>query len=152
MKKLVNEIIVILVLILAMYLISTSGIVFEEDKTKNGETNVNNNFTSNGNILETKIEEDTRIKKLRKAKESLMLYRLYKKDKLIEPVLVVLDDRSIDLNTANAYELTFLKGIGKSLSQRIVEYRIENGAFYSVEDIVKVKGIGKKKLEKIVNQ
>ena len=35
-----------------------------------------------------------------------------------------------------------LPGIGQTLSQAIVAYREENGVFSSVEDIMKVDGIG----------
>ncbi len=153
MKKLINEVVVIIVLVLAMYLISTSGIIFESGNIKDNTIDNRNYIKDNGSSLITgKTITDSRINKLKKAKENLVLYRLYKRNKLIEPVLVVLDDRSIDINTANAYELTFLNGIGKSLSKRIIAYRVENGVFYYIEDLVKVKGIGQKKLEKILTQ
>ena len=38
--------------------------------------------------------------------------------------------------------MTKLPGIGPALSQAIVEYREENGNFSSIEDIMKVSGIG----------
>lgn len=50
----------------------------------------------------------------------------------------------IDINTADAKQLSQLKGIGNSYAVRIVEYREQNGAFQVPEDIMKVKGIGKK--------
>ena len=52
----------------------------------------------------------------------------------------------IDLNFATKEELCSLNGIGDTLSDRIIEYRKHN-YFYSVEDITKVSGIGKKFLE-----
>ncbi len=153
MKKLVNEVITILLLILAMYLISTAGINEQTGLAEQNKKHTNNTSESQQATLNKEYQlADTRIKKLKKAKESLGLYRLYKGEKLIEPVAVVIDGRSIDINTANAYQLTFLRGIGKALSKRIIEYRIENGIFYNIEDLVKVKGIGKKKLAKILNQ
>lgn len=48
----------------------------------------------------------------------------------------------ININTASAAELEALSGIGKALSQRIIAYRMANGPFASVEDVLKVKGIG----------
>ncbi len=143
MKKLVNEIITILLLIIAMYLITSAGLVDENNKPTVGEQIA---------LKNERELTDSRVKKLKKAKESLRLYRLYKREKLIEPVVVIIDGRSIDINTANAYELKFLKGIGKSLSKRIIEDRIENGIFYKLDDLVRVKGIGQKKLAKILNQ
>ena len=42
-----------------------------------------------------------------------------------------------------------LPGIGKSKAQAIVAYREEQGPFSSVDDLVNVKGIGKKLLAKL---
>jgi len=50
----------------------------------------------------------------------------------------------VNINTATAEELTVLKYVGEALSQRIVEYREEHGAFVSPEDIVKVPGVGQR--------
>jgi competence protein ComEA len=53
----------------------------------------------------------------------------------------------VNINTATADELTVLKHVGEALSQRIVEYREEHGAFKSPEDIVKVPGVGQRVYE-----
>jgi len=53
----------------------------------------------------------------------------------------------VNINTATAEELTVLKHVGEALSQRIVEYREEHGAFKSPEDIVKVPGVGQRVYE-----
>ena len=55
----------------------------------------------------------------------------------------------IDINTADAITLDQgLKGVGEKTAQAIVEYRTQNGPFKSVDDLTKVKGVGKATLEK----
>jgi comEA protein len=55
----------------------------------------------------------------------------------------------VNINTASAAELDLLPGIGPALAKRIVEDREKNGHFARVDDIVRVKGIGPKTLEKL---
>ncbi|MDX8389194.1 MAG: helix-hairpin-helix domain-containing protein [Mariprofundaceae bacterium] len=57
---------------------------------------------------------------------------------------------SIDVNSADATQLTQVKGIGAKTAAAIIAYRVEHGAFKSLDDLVKVKGIGKKKLAKLL--
>jgi competence protein ComEA len=54
---------------------------------------------------------------------------------------------AVDINRASVKELSSLKGIGTKKAKAIVEYR-KLHCFKNVDDIVKVKGIGKKFLEK----
>ncbi len=55
----------------------------------------------------------------------------------------------ININTATAEELQMLPGIGASTAQGIVAFRNANGPFKSIEDLVKVRGIGEKKFNSI---
>lgn len=55
----------------------------------------------------------------------------------------------IDINSAEISELTELPGIGESIAARIKEYRDKNKKFGNINELLKVKGIGKKKFEKI---
>ncbi len=60
-----------------------------------------------------------------------------------------IEDKKININTADAEQLTLLPGIGEVIAQRIVDYRTENGPFQSVDDIINVSGIGETKLEQL---
>lgn len=55
----------------------------------------------------------------------------------------------VNINTASAAELQTLSGIGPSMAQSIIDERTQNGAFASVDDLMRVSGIGEKKLSKI---
>jgi len=55
----------------------------------------------------------------------------------------------IDINTATLQELELLPGVGPSIAQRIIDYRVENGKFNAIEDIMKVRGIGQATFEKM---
>ena len=55
----------------------------------------------------------------------------------------------VDLNSASKRELMGLPGIGEVIAERILVYREEHGAFGSVAELLKINGIGKKKLELI---
>ena len=55
----------------------------------------------------------------------------------------------VDINKADADTIAAeLTGIGATKAEAIVAYREANGPFKQVEDIVNVKGIGEKTLEK----
>ena len=59
------------------------------------------------------------------------------------------NDGRININTATEQQLTLLPGIGETIAKRIIEYRTENGNFTTVEDLMKVSGIGEKKFEQM---
>ncbi len=53
----------------------------------------------------------------------------------------------VDLNTASKQLLTYVSGLGAQLAQNIVDYRTENGAFTSRNQLKKVKRMGAKSFE-----
>ena len=57
--------------------------------------------------------------------------------------------RRVNINTAAAGELETLPGTGPVLAQRLLEYRLANGAFRRPEDIRNVKGIGDSTFEQL---
>ena len=55
----------------------------------------------------------------------------------------------VNVNTASAEEISEnLKGIGPSKAQLIVDYRDANGTFLHVDELVNVKGIGIKTVDR----
>jgi competence protein ComEA len=59
---------------------------------------------------------------------------------------------SVDINSATVKEFTSLKGVGEKKAQAIVEYRTQIKCFQSLDELVKVKGIGTKLLDKIKDE
>lgn len=53
----------------------------------------------------------------------------------------------VNINTATVEELKTLKGVGEKKAEAIIEYRKKNGSFQTKEDLMKVRGIGKKLFE-----
>ena len=53
----------------------------------------------------------------------------------------------VNINTATVEELKTLKGVGEKKAEAIIEYRKKNGSFKTKEDLMKVRGIGKKLFE-----
>ena len=59
---------------------------------------------------------------------------------------------AVNVNAASQQELEALPGIGPAKAKAIVEYRAQNGAFKSVDELTKVKGIGPAVLAKLKDQ
>ncbi|QBK54530.1 ComE operon protein 1 [Neisseria gonorrhoeae] len=59
---------------------------------------------------------------------------------------------AVNINAASQQELEALPGIGPAKAKAIAEYRAQNGAFKSVDDLIKVKGIGPAVLAKLKDQ
>lgn len=55
----------------------------------------------------------------------------------------------INLNSATVEQLQSLPGIGPATAKNIVEHRTKAGKFNRIEEIIKVKGIGEKKFQRI---
>jgi len=70
----------------------------------------------------------------------------YSKSKTISKKLL---PHSININTANQKELELLPRIGPATAKHILEYRKAKGAFKTMDELVNVKRIGPKTLEKI---
>ncbi|WP_026767847.1 helix-hairpin-helix domain-containing protein [Selenomonas ruminantium] len=55
----------------------------------------------------------------------------------------------VNINTADEKALDTLPGVGPAMAKRIIEYRETEGAFQSIEDIKKIRGIGEAKFAKM---
>ncbi len=57
--------------------------------------------------------------------------------------------QKVNINRAEAWLLEALPGIGEVRAQAIIDYRQQNGPFHSINELVKVDGIGTAIYEKI---
>ena len=57
----------------------------------------------------------------------------------------------VNINTASLEELDKLPGIGPSIAQQIIDYRMEHGAFNNIYELINISGIGEKKLAAILD-
>lgn len=66
-----------------------------------------------------------------------------------EGSVVAQDGGLVNINTADAVELQRLPGVGEATAAAIIAEREAGGPFASVDDLVRVDGIGEKKLAKM---
>src|SRR5213082_3963839 len=57
--------------------------------------------------------------------------------------------KPVNINTATSEELQQVPGIGPATAKKILTMRKSYGAFKSVDDLLAIKGLGKKRLEKM---
>lgn len=86
------------------------------------------NKVSNSEVAQSNIEENVPKEESSKEKADLT--------------------KKINIKSASKSQLMNLPGIGEKTAEKIIEYRTSYG-FINIEDIMKVKGIGVKKFEKI---
>ena len=98
-----------------------------EERTSNLQENVLKNKRTSNSPNKFSPKEDA-VRKADKEKQKIVL--------------------PININTASEKELDALPGIGPAIARRIVEYR-STQPFMKIEDIMLVKGIGKKKFAKL---
>jgi len=91
-------------------------------------------------LSEIQLEKSDEIKK---TADSLLVIKesLPKKD--FKP------DKKININKALEADLMLLPGVGEITAERIIEFREKNNGFKSTEELMKIKGIGEKKFEKL---
>lgn len=62
----------------------------------------------------------------------------------------ILLGQKMDLSQASSKDLKTISGIGDTLAKEIVSFRQKKGPFNHIQDLLNVKGIGPKKLKKIL--
>jgi protein Tex len=69
------------------------------------------------------------------------------KTSLDDVVMSCVNTVGVDVNTASAYLLEYVAGLGPQLANNIIEYRTQNGAFTSRDELKTVKRLGDKAFE-----
>ncbi len=156
MKKLLHEIIIIIVIVFAMYLISDSLDV-KNNHIQNNTSKIKDKFFVSQNPdkkarNKNNKQDETFFETIKKSNKEKEIYKVYRKYNLIKPVNIKIDGKNVDINTCSADTFTKIKGIGPKIAEKIIEYRENKSFFKTPEDLINVKGIGQKKLEKILGK
>lgn len=110
------------------------------------------NYDEIDNLL-ANIEKENISKKNQKkvdSKQELLDFsKLEFKDKVANKEIAAFN--KIDINKASKSELISLPGIGEKTAELIIELRTKKNKFTNINELLEVKGIGNKKLEKIKN-
>ena len=61
----------------------------------------------------------------------------------------VVSTEVVNLNSATAAQIASLPGIGPKTADLVVQYRVKNGPFKKIEEIMNVRGVGEKSFLKI---
>jgi len=56
---------------------------------------------------------------------------------------------TVNLNRATAIQIADLPGIGIKTAELVVQYRVKNGPFKKIEEVMNVRGIGEKSFLRI---
>src|SRR5215470_4809631 len=57
--------------------------------------------------------------------------------------------KPVNINTANSEQLQQVPGIGPATAQKILQMRKSYGPFKSVDDLLAIRGLGQKRLDKM---
>lgn len=73
----------------------------------------------------------------------------FETDVIIDHKISETENHRICVNNANQDELERLPGIGPVIAKRIISYRDKYGAYHSVDELLQIKGIGEKSLNRV---
>lgn len=71
---------------------------------------------------------------------------------IVEEELTQVVTVKLELNTADSLQLVGLKGIGPTYAHRIVAYRDLLGGYYSVDQLLEIRGMTQENFDRICNQ
>lgn len=71
---------------------------------------------------------------------------------LLLPLSVASAFATVNLNTAQQSELERTRGLDKFKAKAIIEYRAQNGAFTSIEQLEKIPGFNRETVENLKTQ
>lgn len=123
----------------------------------NKSSKVNTNTSISNEADEKNIKPEYNIDVALENNESVIEKEENKTTEVVKPNDnndVVINDEGtstnklVNINTAGVKELSTLTGIGKAKAQKIIDYREANRGFKSIDEIMKVRGIGKATYEK----
>ncbi len=95
-----------------------------------------------------RLSSEKNVEKMVDSEPELLDFSRRKKESKKKNILI-LKQSSININTADVIILTKLPGIGKKTAEKIVRLRNNKGGFSSLDELTEVKGMGKKKLNRI---
>lgn len=128
-------------LLLAIFIIGFSYKTFVKDRNtaplKNFDYSKDDStFFSSGNETDTSLSKDD-------------ILELDKKDERNFTSKITAPENSVDINKAGIDIIATIPGIGPKTAESIVALRNKLGRFRSLNDLLRVKNIGLKKLDKI---
>lgn len=127
--------------------INLSKILKDENVIIVNSTSEIKKVSSGNNITEVKINNNS--KNLASISESELITNDNVKSEEDNTGISLESNQKVNINTATKEELMKLSNIGESKAEKIIDYRMANGNFNSIEDIKKVSGIGDKLYDSI---
>ncbi len=119
----------------------------EEFKRLSDNVSHRNAKEDSGNSIEnSEITDTSLISEMAASEDSLKSLKVIPAEDANNDIV----SEVININTASKEQLTGLPGVGESTAEKIISYRNDK-KFRKAEDIMNVKGIGKKKFEKMKN-
>ncbi len=114
--------------------------LFVENESDKDNSKSNNNSSSNGTVKKYKSNGNSTSTTKASRKPS---------KKPVETPSKPVVFKKININSATYSELMLIKGVGDAKAKAIINYRKNNGYFYSIKEIKNVDGIGSKNYEVI---